>query len=136
MEVRAHDGARQQWARSHESPPAYTLAGSKLVEHLKEKKNPDKIFGKAMGDLQAIHVAYKKAFLDGDAMGSVVRLLAKCLDVPDAVRTDEQVREPFARGTGQDLVPFAPPHSCLSLRLLITNHRTAEPRSAVRRVRR
>ena len=48
--------------------------------------------GKYMGELQNYHTAYKKAFLEGDAMGAVVRLLARCLETPDGARSDEQVR--------------------------------------------
>ena len=63
--------------------------GAKIAEHLKEKKHPDPLMGKYMHELQACHKLYKKAFLEGDGMGTVVRLLGVCLNEPDHSRSDE-----------------------------------------------
>ncbi|KAL1499041.1 hypothetical protein AB1Y20_013557 [Prymnesium parvum] len=65
--------------------------GSRIADHLKERKIPDPQMGKYMSELQAYHQQYKKAFLTGDAMGTVVRLLGSCLNEPSHSRTDEQV---------------------------------------------
>lgn len=64
--------------------------GAKIAEHLKDKKVPDPQMGKYMTELQGYHKEYKKAFLTGDAMGAIVRLLGSCLNEPDHSRSDEQ----------------------------------------------
>ena len=53
--------------------------GAKMLEQLREKKNPDSIIGKRMGELWAHHRAYKKEFTKEDTMGTLVRLMARPL---------------------------------------------------------
>ena len=61
----------------------------KMVDHLKEKKQPDPIIGARMDELRRSHSAYKRAFARSDAMGSVVRLLARPLSLPEDERSDD-----------------------------------------------
>ena len=54
--------------------------GVKMMDQLREKKNPDSVIGKQMGELWAHHRAYKKEFAKADTMGTLVRLMARpCL---------------------------------------------------------
>ena len=64
--------------------------GSKMMEHLREKKNPDAAIGKQMHELRTYHRAYKKDFTREDTMGTLVRLLARPLAKKEAERTEEE----------------------------------------------
>eukprot|EP00966_Prymnesium_polylepis_P225504 5216603-Prymnesium_polylepis.1 len=72
-----------------------------------------------MGELQMYHRTFKKAFLEGDGMGTIVRILASCLNEPEATRSDEQ-------GMIIELI------LALILNLLHTYHPDAQPAEAAR----
>ena len=63
--------------------------GYKMVNHLKEKKQPDPSIGAYLDELRRYHRAYKRAFVRSDAMGSVVRLLARPLSVREDERSEQ-----------------------------------------------
>jgi len=63
--------------------------GYKMVNHLKEKKQPDPSIGAYLDELRRYHRAYKSAFVRSDAMGSVVRLLARPLSVREDERSEQ-----------------------------------------------
>ena len=54
-----------------------------MIEHVKEKKSPAPEIGARIDELIRYHRAYKRAFVRGDAMGSLVWLLGRALSVPE-----------------------------------------------------
>ena len=66
--------------------------GAKMLEQLREKKNPDSIIGKRMGELWAHHRAYKKEFTKEDTMGTLVRLMARPLAKAEGQRSEEETQ--------------------------------------------
>ena len=66
--------------------------GAKMLEQLREKKNPDSIIGKHMGELWAHHRAYKKEFTKEDTMGTLVRLMARPLAKAEGQRSEEETQ--------------------------------------------
>ena len=66
--------------------------GAKMLEKLRETKNPDSIIGKKMGELWAHHRAYKKEFTKEDTMGTLVRLMARPLAKAEGQRSEEETQ--------------------------------------------
>ena len=62
---------------------------ARMRDSLEEKKSPDPLIGARIDDLQRHHLAYKKAFVHGDAVGMLVSLLGRALSVPDAMRSED-----------------------------------------------
>lgn len=61
-----------------------------MREHLVEKKTPDRLIGARIDELQRYHRAYKCAFVQSDATGTLVWLLGRALGVPEDVRSDDE----------------------------------------------
>ena len=66
--------------------------GVKMMDQLREKKNPDSVIGKQMGELWAHHRAYKKEFAKADTMGTLVRLMARPLAKAESQRSEEETQ--------------------------------------------
>ena len=69
-------------------------AASRIRDYLDEKKNADVSHGAHIDELQRYHRAYKRAFVRGDAMGTIVWLLGRALSVPEDVRSEDEARAP------------------------------------------